>query len=720
MKLLAKTIQIGASHIEIGRDESGVPLIIGDDPLAIQRGIGYVHAKDRLMQLIITRIVAEGRLCECLLDNDDTFSFDHLMRKLGFRSKVEKDLINLTHGAREWAQAYCEGISNYIEKNGYPFVCKMLKIKPEPWTIADTMMVLKLQMYIGLAQTQERSERFIIQAIHDGVSIEKLKILFHPFLDELDSDLISLIRKVPLEIPYLDEEMVFMPGMSNNWALSPSKSSTGSALLCNDPHLQISRLPAIWYEVMTQTGDEKRYGVTAPGVPGMVIGRSNHLSIGITYGMMDVIDFFIEGVEEESVKRPHGKGSLEKRIEIVKRKNESEELLYFYESDSGVLERRDATEERIEDGCYFSFAWATQKRGVAPSINAMEQLWKSQNVQEGQAVLREIGFSFNWVLADSQGNIGYQQSGSLPIRKHSGLYPVAAWEEGNLWNGFLPSEKLASEYNPKRGYVVSANDDKHRSSGQVAINLPMSPYRYERICSLLSQNRTFSLEEMKALQSELYSIQAATFMEFLSPLLPDTPVGKLWREWDCCYDVNSKGATLFEDFYQTLILDVFGKVFGAKGWEEVVKQHSLLVFLHGHFDRILLAGEESWFGKEGREACFRRILQITLEHFQGVIPPWGEKNQFRMHHLLFEGKLTKYFGKGPYPLVGSRSTVSASYLFQEHKRGIAAGASYRFACDMGEEGIHSALCGGVTEGRFSPYYISDLPLWLNFKYKRLK
>lgn len=722
MELLAKSriIQIGGSSVEMGRDANGVVQIRADDLHALQRGVGYAHAHDRLMQLFVVRILSQGRICEYFIDTVEAFAFDVLIRKMGFQSDVEKDIANLTPDALKWTEAYCEGINAYLERHGSPLICKLLKIKPDPWTVLDVMMVMKLHMYLGLGQIQERTERFIIQAVHDGVSVEKLKQLFHPHLDTLNPDLVSLIKKCRLERPYLDEQMEFMPGMSNNWALAPSKSAFGSALLCNDPHLQINRLPSIWYEITAYMGEEKRFGVTSPGFPGIVIGRSNDLSVGVTYGMMDTIDFFIEEVREGRTLRPKGSMLLKEREEVIQRKKEGETRLYFYESDAGVIERRQAHHRRVEEGYYFALNWSAKKQGASPTLNALAKLWLCRTVKEAQSVLREATFSFNWVLADSEGNIGYQQSGRLPNRTHSGLHPIPAWKQDALWSGFVTPEELASEYNPERGFVASANDDKNQPGKPLSITIPYASYRYNRICQTLSEKRTFTVEEMKALQSDLYSMQAELFMNQIRGLIPNSPEGEILKTWDLCYNKESKGATLFEAFYQELILDVFGKVFGAKTWDNIVRRHSLLVFIHGHFDKILLSDDASWFGEEGKQALLRRVLDKTLARFSKKIPSWGEKNQFIMDHMLFEGRLSKYFGKGPYPAQGGRATVAASFLFREHKRRIAAGASYRFITDMGTQEAYTALCGGVTEGRFSKYYVSDVPLWLAFNYKTLK
>ncbi|HAD13892.1 MAG TPA: hypothetical protein DCF33_15810, partial [Saprospirales bacterium] len=58
---------------------------------------------------------------------------------------------------------------------------------------------------------------------------------------------------------------------SNNWALSGAKTRSGKPILCNDPHLNLT-LPSIWFQVQIHTPEMNTYGVSLPGVPGVVIG----------------------------------------------------------------------------------------------------------------------------------------------------------------------------------------------------------------------------------------------------------------------------------------------------------------------------------------------------------------------------------------------------------------------------------------------------------------
>lgn len=66
--------------------------------------------------------------------------------------------------------------------------------------------------------------------------------------------------------------------------------------------------------------------------------------------------------------------------------------------------------------------------------------------------------SQNLIYADTKGNIGYQAPGKIPVRgKGDGSLPAPGWDAAYRWKSYIPQSALPYEYNPKRGYIVTAN-----------------------------------------------------------------------------------------------------------------------------------------------------------------------------------------------------------------------------------------------------------------------
>ena len=614
-----------------------------------------------------------------------------------------------------------------LPENMPPLEFMLVGYRPEPWALSDSLLMIKLMSYVGLAQSQQDVEKFLIQAIQSGVSLERLRELFSPHLDGLDGEIAELIRKVRICQPLLSPPVRFVPPLnaSNNWAVSGERSQSGYPIQCNDPHLEVNRLPPVWYEFVMHTRDDYRIGVNLPGIPGMVMGRNRGISVGFTYGFMDMIDYFMEECRDGRVRRGSDFVALRSRREVIKRKRDVPVEIAVFESSHGVLET-DPRSTTVTNGLHLCRAYSAHKSGTAESTNALAELPLAHTVEQAQAVVRQVAISCNWVIADREGNIGYQQSGLLPVRRHSGLYPVPGWQAEYEWAGMASPQELSCLYNPQDGIIATANDDRNQVGKPLAINLPMGSYRVERIVELLKERSSHTVAGMKQIQADVYSIQARRFMAVLRPLIPDTPSGRMLAAWDLRYDADSRGATLFELFYAKLLREVFGKgLFGVETWDAVVSSTSLLVVYYHRFDDVLLEGGEAWFGPEGREGLFRRILAEATQAGPESVKTWAEERRVMLHNILFAGKgprlLVRLLGvdRGPISLQGNRATIVQGAIYRSHGRLTTFAASYRYIADLHTDEAHTALAGGPSGRILSKWYAADLSRWLKWQYKTL-
>jgi len=189
----------------------------------------------------------------------------------------------------------------------------------------------------------------------------------------------------------------------------------------------------------------------------------------------------------------------------------------------------------------------------------------------------------------------------------------------------VPSDRLHSVLNPPEGFLATANDDHNPPEGPLVVNLPMGAYRADRIRALLGECSSCTLDDMERIQNDLYSVQAERFMAILRPLLPSTFAGRMLGRWDLRYDTTSRGATLFETVYHALLREVCGKgLFGEAAWDATVGSTAILADYYHLFDDILLGDDPSWFGMEGREQLFSRVLDDVLTEVDlDAIAPGG-------------------------------------------------------------------------------------------------
>src|SRR5207302_2906558 len=173
---------------------------------------------------------------------------------------------------------------------------------------------------------------------------------------------------------------------SNNWVVAGAKTASGKPFLCNDPHVEINRFPAVWYETVLRWGsdEEQRYalGATFPGLPGISIGRTRDLAWGITYAFMDCIDSWIEDCRESKYRRGTDWLTFTIRKEIIRRKKNPAVELQFYENAHGVL-----AGDPSRSGYYLATRWSCKEGTSAEAFNAASGMLLARTVPEGQALL---------------------------------------------------------------------------------------------------------------------------------------------------------------------------------------------------------------------------------------------------------------------------------------------------------------------------------------------
>jgi penicillin G amidase len=717
---------IGERRFRLGRTTAGVIDVHGRDDADLAAGLGYAHVHDRLVQMELVRLVAQGRLCECLKDDAANLAIDVFMRRMGFAADAEPDAQRLSPEARPLVEAYCAGVNEGLRRLRRPLELVLVGHRPRPWRPADVLMTAQIMSFVALAQSQQDMESLIVEALRKGVDRERLRELFHPHLDAVDDELVGLLQRVRLELPLLPAAvrgLAALPavGASNNWALSPARSASGTALQANDPHLDCGRLPAVWYEVVQHTDHDFRLGASMPGLPGIVMGRNASVSFGFTYGYMDTSDLFVEEIRGGQVREAEGWSPLVRRTERVLRRKNAPVELTVCSTPRGLLE----TGGEPADGLYLSRGWSNRLTGAAASLDATARLMRARTVAEAQEAARGVTISCNWVLADREGHIGYQQSGPLPRRRHSGLHPVPGWQPERCWDGLEPPERLTAWRDPEDGVVATANDDHNAPGGPLSINLHMGSYRAQRVKDLLAARPRHTLDDMAHMQRDLYSKQAERFLAVLGPLLPESPAAHLLAAWDRRYDAASRGASLFEDVYAALMAEVFGRgLFGEAVWKFVVEETVLFAYYFHLFDDVLLdTGSPPWFGGEGREGLFRRVLRSALEgRAVESIPRWGERRRLTMENVFFQGQLPRWLGfdRGPFAVEGNRATIAQCALERHHGRPLRILPSWRYCTDLGLPEALTALAGGVSGRRFSALYDNGIADWLAGRAKTLR
>jgi penicillin G amidase len=469
--------------VAVDRDALGVPHIRAktiDDALFVQ---GYITAEDRMFQMDALRRLSAGELSEVV--GPVALDSDMEARRIRLRRLAEEIYTRLPAAERAAMAAYARGVNAYIESHQgrYGFEFEALGYDPKSWSGVDSILV-GLHMF-RILTNDWRAKLMKEQMLRTGEP-DKVNYLFS-------------YRSGAELMPGGDVK----PG-SNAWAISGAHTSNGKPMLSNDTHLEYS-VPGIWHMAQLSAPGLNVEGFALPGVPGIVIGHNDRIAWGVTNLGFDVQDLYIEKIDMRSGRYEYA-GHVEQarsEREIIPVKGQAPHELVTWITRHGPI----FVSDRAPNARQLSLKWAAAEPGVFDFV--FLDVDRAQNWQEfTSAISRFGGPGQNFVYADVDGNIGYHATGKLPIRKnYLGDVPVDGASGEFEWDGFIPFDQLPQAFNPKDGFVVTANqnpfapDYPYHVSGNFA-----SPYRSRQIFAMLSKiGNKLRPEDSLRVEKDVYS-----------------------------------------------------------------------------------------------------------------------------------------------------------------------------------------------------------------------
>jgi penicillin amidase len=132
-------------EVEILRDPWGVPHIYAQNTADLFFAQGFVHAQDRLWQMDFSRRLVAGRVAEII--GKQAVDLDRWVRTLSMRFTAEQEVSLLDHPTRQILTAYAAGINARITQGKFPLEFNLLRYRPEPWTIVDSLSWAKMMAW---------------------------------------------------------------------------------------------------------------------------------------------------------------------------------------------------------------------------------------------------------------------------------------------------------------------------------------------------------------------------------------------------------------------------------------------------------------------------------------------------------------------------------------------------------------------------------------------
>ncbi|MFI6428419.1 penicillin acylase family protein [Promicromonospora sp. NPDC050880] len=787
------------SDVRVSRDAQGVPQIYADSAEDLFRAQGYVHAQDRFFEMDYRRHVTAGRLAELVGNNEDAIQADMVIRTFGWRHVAEEEFNVLDDSTRQYLQAYADGVNAYLAGRSpsetaveYTVLDVSVEVnEPEPWDPIDSLAWLKAMAWDLRGNYDDELDRALAYStLGDASRVAELFPAFSgtgntPILDPADvgtgqatqqsqatqtasatgdvygsPELAEAMEAAQRALDSVPVQIARGEGTgSNSWAVSGRYTESGKPLLANDPHLDLAA-PGIWAQVglhCNQVGPECPFDVSGfsfSGFPGVVIGHNADLAWGLTNMGADVTDFFIERVRNDTYLRGADEWvPMEKETEVIRVDGGSPIDLEVRRTVHGPIissvmdeadmdaVRRSPTETGTELGQYeISLQWTALQPGrTADAVFALNTA-KTPADMKAAAALFEVPAQ-NIVYATTDGHIGYQAPGKIPVRasvpgavESDGSWPRPGWDARYDWTGFVPQEQMPGVVDPAEGYIVAANQAVLPGGEGPFLTRDWDyGYRSERIRKLLgdqiAEGRKLTAADMTTIQTDQWSVFADTLVPVL--LEVDLPDGyesdgqDLLADWDRSMDADSAPAAYFAAVWRNLLQITFNDELPESMWPDGGSRW--LAVIQGMLDN---PNDEFWDDKstvavvESRDQVLTEALtsarqDLTVELGKDTSDwEWGTLHQLRLEHLVLGGSgvpapIAFYMNPAPTKVGGGSSIVNATaWDASSDSFEVTSGPSMRMVVDLADLDASTwVVVTGTSAHPASAHYDDQLAAW---------
>ncbi|WP_145143059.1 penicillin acylase family protein [Pseudomonas duriflava] len=713
-----------AENASIRRNALGVPLIETTTFHDALFTLGYVHASDRLSQMVGMRLLAQGRLAEMV--GPGALEIDRFMRAVNLRKSAEVTYKNASPRLQKFFEVYARGVNAYLfrYRDNLPMDLAASGYQPEYWKPEDSALLFAL---LNFSLAVNLKEEIASLSLAQSVGLDKVAWLLPSYPDEpLPFDEAEKLKGLSLtgQIPgfatllQTTDQIAQLNTMgvaaSNNWAITPQRSHSGKSLLANDTHLPLA-MPSLWNYVHIRAPRYQAAGVSLAGIPAVVAGFNGKLAWGMTMVMGDTQDLYLEKIrlqgttlmyEADGQWKP---ATARQETFFIKGQRPVRETLYETRHGpllNNVLNTQDQGIQPLPLKTRYGLALRTTQLEADQSLDAFFDLSRAQTVERAFELARDIrAIPLNLVFADAE-HVGWQVTGRYPNRQEGrGLLPSPGWDSHYEWDGFADTMLHPYDQDPPTGWLGTANNRTvPRGYGMQLSSSWHYPERAERIAQLAGSQTRHDVRSMIAMQYDQTTPMAAKLKAMLTapgmaqPLktaIEALPADQRTRArealdrltgFDGRLAASSGDAALYEAFLQESARHTFADELGgtdSAAWNALVETADLSYSAQADH---LLGRDDSPFWDdirtpqaEDKPAILARSLAaavMTCEQIMGSNRnawQWGrlhtytwQTNSSKLAPLLEPAQRAKlaatkgYLNHGPVPAGGDFSTLNVS------------------------------------------------------------
>jgi len=535
---------------------------------------------------------------------------------------------------------------------------------------------------------------------------------------------------------------------SNSWVIAPERSASGGALLANDPHLEPSQ-PSLWYQVglqcqpVTSLCPYHVKGYSLAGLPGVVIGRTDHAAWGLTNLGAASADLIVERLDGDVYL---GSGNrwleLSTRTETISVAGGSDVEIHIRTTRNGPIisdamsEAKAVAEgplgDQSRDGVSYdhaiSLAWnALEATTTVQAIPRFARLRSWDDFMEATGLFQVPNQGV--VYADADGTIGYRAPGLFPIRRTGdGSLPLAGWTGEFGWEGYLDDGVLPWIINPDEGLIVAANQDVLPADAAPALTRYPNPgFRSQRILELLGDRDNFTLDDLATIQLDRFNANAVELVPALLAIDDQgvrgvAAVQRALESWDYFDDRDSAGAAAFNATWRHLLaltfhdeLPQWAQPSGSARWWQVV--HALLDRPRSPWWDDLTTLETETRDDILLAAMAEAYTDLTTRFGSDTEAwRWGAMHTLDLQHATFGasgiGVIEWMFNRGPLETEGGSDVVNAIGWDAAEGYEVSRVPSMRMLVDLSDpdQGLWINLTG--QSGRpFTRHYTDQAERW---------
>ncbi|MBM3949202.1 MAG: penicillin acylase family protein [SAR202 cluster bacterium] len=717
--------------VVIRRDRYGIPHIEAESDEDAWYGLGFCHGQDRAFQLEISLRVARGTVSE--LVGKAGLPTDLLARRIGFNHSAARQWAALDPDVSQALEAYAKGVTDGATlgspRRAHEFA--LLKIRPTPYTGVDALAVAKVYAF-GLSSnwSAELARYHVLQ----GDGPEALRAVDPSYPEWLPvtmpdgGDAGTPVDRLSGDLALL-AAAAGVSGGSNNWVLAASRTATGRPILANDPHLP-AELPPYWYLAHVRTREWAVAGATLAGTPAFAAGHNGHAAWGVTAGMADNTDLFIEEVGPDGVTIRAGDASqvCVVRKEVIAVKGGEPVVENVLVTPRGPII---APPQKGETkGLSLAAVWLEPR----PAAGLL-RIHRVRSFEEfRQAFAQWPLMSLNMVYADVSSSIGWQLVGEVPVRRDGyGTMPLPGWGSRPGWEDSpVPFGAMPYAANPACGFLVTSNAKPVRDDSGPFFGVDwIDGYRQARITEQLATRSDWDVASTLRLQTDTLSIPWREVRNAVLAMQTGDSDAKrgltLLQAWDGVLAGESPAASVFVRFVAEMTRRVVeAKAPNSVAWalgksDTPVMEYTVFVLRRvGYLSRLLRQQPDGWFAggwpAEMADALAAAVRDLRFKYGASTDSwAWGKVRPLVLKHRVGERKpLDKVFNRGPFPIGGDTDTVAQASCDPLNPYGNPLFvASMRMVVDVGNwEASQFSLPGGQSGNPLSPHYDDLLRLWL--------